>query len=82
MARYEIDTNGELWIWNDSSDLPVVHQPTWPDNTPWKAGEAKAWAEAKIQSWSDPTADLPGDNPEQPTVPRPVIIEADLTDLP
>ena len=72
MSKYEIDQDGALLIYNDS-DEPIIYQPQWPNGAEWSDGEAEAWADQYILSLTDETADLPGDGPEQPTKPRPVI---------
>lgn len=73
--RYEIDADGALWFYDDVNPEPFMFQPTWPDLTPWGKGEAKKWAEVLITSLTDETADLPGNNPDEPTRKRelPVI---------
>ena len=51
---------------------PFIQQPTWPDGTAWKnATEALAWFDVLANALTDPTADLPGDNPKNHPVKRP-----------
>lgn len=79
--RYELDTEGAALIFLPDGDIPFMFQPHWPDQTPWADGEAVAWAEQFIMAATDETADLPGDNPAQPTKPRPVIVEDETPEL-
>jgi hypothetical protein len=77
--RYEIDAQNAIRVWDNENpnenDAPFFLQPDWPDATPWAdKAEAQAWAEQLILSMTDETADLPGENPDQPTNPR-VIAE-------
>lgn len=78
--RYEFDKDGNLIVWGTATDFPAMFQPTWPDGTAWKKGEAEAWAEQLILSWQDPTADLPGESPSQPTKPRPIVEPTEPTE--
>lgn len=73
--RYELDENNAISIFVDGQEAPVVFQPTWPNGAPWGSGEAEAWAEQYILSFSDESADMPGLSPEQPTMPRPTAEE-------
>lgn len=46
--RYEIDSNNEIWIWDNDNpnenDKPFFHQPDYPDSRPWENREAaEAW---------------------------------------
>lgn len=77
---FAIDENNAVWISDGVNPEPCIFQPDWPDTTPWaNKAEAEAWARQWILSMEDETADLPGFNPSQPTVARPVeIIEAEL----
>lgn len=79
--RYEINQDGTLLIWGEAEDAPAMAQPSWPDGTAWKKGEAEAWAEQLLLSWQDPLADLPGESPSQPTIPRPVIEVEELPEV-
>ena len=68
--HYTVDENNCLWIFESATaETAFIKQPHWPDSTPWAAGEAEAWAEACIANLADPTKDLAGNNPSQPTVP-------------
>jgi hypothetical protein len=69
---YEIDAEGVALIFFEGSDKPSIIQPCWPDNTSFAEGEAQAWAEQYVLFATDPTAEMPGDNPANPTKPRPV----------
>jgi hypothetical protein len=69
--RKEIDAEGALSIFEGTSTVPFIYQPSWPDGTPWSEGEPEAWADVLIASLSDPESLLPGSNPSQPTLPRP-----------
>lgn len=64
--RYEIDEHGALWFFDELNPEPFMHQPTWPDLTPWSDDEASTWAEVLITSLTDETAPLPGNNPAEP----------------
>lgn len=70
--RYTIDADG-VKLFEDKSTVPFLIQPTWPDGQAWGDGEADAWAQAKITELTDDTADLAGHNPDNPTIPRPVV---------
>lgn len=78
---YEIDENGAVWIYDGVNPEPFMHQPTWPNNTPWKEGEASKWADQVILSLTDSEADLPGDSPEEPTRKRPAPIVAEAVEI-
>jgi hypothetical protein len=72
--RYEIDKLNAIKVF-DSNDVQILWQPDWPDFTPFAdSQEAETWAEQFILSLSDPTADLPGDNPSEPTKPNPPVV--------
>jgi hypothetical protein len=68
---YSVDEDGIVWISLDADSIPFLKQPTWPDGTEWAKGEAEAWAKQFILAAEDPTALLPGDNPNEPTKARP-----------
>jgi hypothetical protein len=78
--NYEIDADGVLWISQDGADVPFLKQPHWPNGEAWKKGEAKKWGEQFILAANDPTAELPGDSPDEPTKPRPEIETPKLTE--
>jgi len=67
---YKVDNAGALEIYLEDAELPFLFQPTWPNGSAWKKGEAEAWAEQFILAANDPTADFAGDEPSQPTKPR------------
>jgi hypothetical protein len=69
--RYEI-IDGAVLIFEGDNEAPFMLQPTWPDGSAWAEGEGEAWAAQVILSLTDPTSELPGDNPNEPTKPRPV----------
>lgn len=69
--RYEI-VDGVVLIYEGENEVPFIRQPAYPNGAPWGAGQAEAWAEQVILSLTDPTADLAGDSPDEPTKPRPV----------
>lgn len=53
-------------------NLVAVRQPNWPDGTPWESEEqAIEWVTLFLESMSNPESLLPGDNPSEPTKPRP-----------
>ena len=80
--KYEIDNNNCLWIYeSETSQTPFIKQPTWPDGSPWSEGEAEAWAEQFIANRLDPTADIPGSSPSQPTLPAPDPLDKSVGDL-
>jgi hypothetical protein len=79
---YEIDEQGAVWLFDGINPEPFLHQPNWADGTAWSEGEAEAWAEQVILSLTDPTADIPGDNPSEPTKPRPAPQELEPEVLP
>lgn len=48
---------------------PFVHQPTWPDGTPWESEEqAIEWATAFAAHREDPTQRTGGPGPDRPLV--------------
>ena len=72
---FEVSDSLELSIWiNAEEEYPVIFQPHWPDGTAWgSAAEAEAWAEAYIESITNPDCDYePGSNPSEPTVAKTV----------
>lgn len=75
---YEIDKVGAVWLYDGVNPEPFMHQPTWPNNTPWGKGEAKKWAEQVILSLTDDTADLAGDGPDEPTRKRPTPVAPEV----
>lgn len=70
--RYEIENDFVVKIWkSDIEEGPVIFQSSWPDMSQWaNKEEAEAWAQQWILSREDDLADLPGNNPENPTMPR------------
>ena len=70
--RKEIDADGALSIFEGASEVPFMFQPSWPDGTAWGEGEAQSWGDVLILSLTDPESLLPGNNPAEPTLPRPV----------
>jgi len=77
MARYSylIDKNNAISFFDaenpNENDAPFMFQPDWPDTTPWSSViEASRWADQLILSLEDDSADLPGWNPEMPTIER------------
>jgi hypothetical protein len=81
--RYEIDKNNAVWIFLNDSKVASVFQPDWADGTPWaNKTEAENWAKAWILSMTDETAPLPGNSPNEPTVPRPEFIPLTIAELP
>jgi hypothetical protein len=68
---YQVAADNSVAIFDGVNPEPFVIQPTWPDGTAFGVGEAEAWAEQLIASITDATADFPGDNPSEPTKPRP-----------
>jgi hypothetical protein len=79
---YEIDDKGAVWLYDGINPEPFQYQPNWPDSTPWGDGEAEAWAKQTILSLTDPEAEIAGDNPSEPTKPRPVEIVQEPESLP
>lgn len=80
--HYKIDEDGCLWIFeSQTSEVAFIKQPHWPDSTPWGEGEAEAWAEQFIANRLDPTQDMAGDNPENPTVPVPSPRDTPVAEL-
>jgi len=67
--RYEI-VDGEVLIYEGENEVPFLRQPTFPDGSPWGAGQAEAWAEQAILAMTDPDADDAGDSPDAPTKPK------------
>jgi hypothetical protein len=72
-STFDLLPDGSVRIFQNDTGIPSILQPHWPDGTAWKKGEAEAWAEQFILAANDETADLPGDGPDQPTKPRPII---------
>lgn len=74
---YTIDDKNAIRIWDteNPNTEPFFYQPDWPDATPWASrDEAQAWAEVFIKMLEDPTYPFePGDSPQQPQKPRPVV---------
>jgi hypothetical protein len=73
-AYFEIDADGAVLIFDGINELPFVKQPNWPSGQEWAAGEGEAWAQQLILSITDENADFAGNSPDQPTIPKPVII--------
>ena len=72
---FEVNESLELYIYDKNQQPePLILQPTWPDGTPWGSpAEAQAWAEAYIESVTNPDCEyLPGSNPSEPTVAKPI----------
>lgn len=69
---FEIEESGAVVIFDGVNPEPFVRQPSWANGTEWSGDEASKWAEQVILSLTDPTADLAGDSPDEPTKPRPV----------
>ena len=47
-----------------------IEQPNWPDGTKWASkAEAEAWAKAWLAHRDDETKPMPGNGPDQPTIP-------------
>jgi hypothetical protein len=69
---FEIAADKSVAIFDGVNPEPFVIQPTWPNGSEWGAGEAESWAEQMILSLTDLTADLPGDDRENPTKVRPL----------
>ena len=67
--RYEI-IDGVVLIYEGENEVPFLRQPTYPDGSPWGAGQAEAWAEQAILAMTDPDADDAGDSPDAPTKPK------------
>lgn len=74
---YNINDDGALWMFDGINPEPFQYQPTWPCGIAWGKGEAKAWAEQTILFLTDPDADMPGDSPEAPSIPRPMVVTPD-----
>ncbi len=57
--------NGVLLGFDGVNDVPFLSQPTWPDGTAW-ANEAQAleFFQVLVTSFTDPTAPIVGDNPD------------------
>jgi len=69
----QIQDGNVLEIFDGINPEPFIRQPHWPDGTAWASSqEAKIWGQQQILSMTDQTAELPGINPDQPTMPRPV----------
>lgn len=81
--KYTANKN-EVLIWIGMTEEPNIVQPHWPDGTPWASDEdAKAWAEAYIESAENPESEfLPGNSPDQPLIPRPLpeSLEGEIVD--
>jgi len=71
MAGYSIKKDNLVVIWLDSEDTPGnLEQPTWPDGTKWASkAEAEAWAKAWLAHREDETKPMPGNSPDQATIP-------------
>ena len=68
--KYTVDENNCVWIYeSETAENPFIKQPHWPDSSPWDAATASAWAEQFIANRLDPTADMAGSTPSQPTIP-------------
>ena len=71
MAGYSIKKDNLVVIWLDSEETPGnLEQPTWPDGTKWASkAEAEAWAKAWLAHRDDETKPMPGNGPDQATIP-------------
>jgi len=71
MAGYSIKKDNLVVIWLDSEETPGnIEQPTWPDGTKWASkAEAEAWAKAWLAHREDETKPMPGNGPDQATIP-------------
>lgn len=71
MAGYSIKKDNLVVIWLDSEETPGnIEQPSWPDGTKWASkAEAEAWAKAWLAHRDDETKPMPGNGPDQPTIP-------------
>lgn len=78
-AGYSIKKDNLVVIWLDSEDTPGnLEQPHWPDGTPWDSKkEAESWAKAWLAHREDETLPMPGNGPDQPTIPTPTAEEAE-----
>jgi hypothetical protein len=72
MFTYEIDEDNAIHVF-DSNGVKILFQPNYPDFTPFTLEQATVWAEQFVLFMSDETADMPGDNPEMLTKPRPSL---------
>lgn len=61
MARYEINDNPlAVEVFVDGQELPVLHQPHWPDGEVWaNPEEAEAWGAKYVAALDDEAAPFP-----------------------
>lgn len=53
----------------DMNGAPFLHQPDWPDNTPWASHEeAELWAQRLVAMMEDEKNGRPGPSPSQPWI--------------
>ena len=72
--------NGAAELVADDNSV-AVRQPTWPDGTPWESEEqAIEWLTLFVESLNNPESLLPGDNPSEPTKPRPAPEEVKVVE--
>lgn len=70
---YEIDADKAIHVY-DEAGVKVLYQPDYPDFTPFATKkQAETWAKQFIKFMTDETAEMPGDNPDMPTKPRPSL---------
>jgi hypothetical protein len=64
--RYEVDADNAVRVFHADSDVALLFQPDWPNQTPWAdAAEAAAWAELYIASVEDGNAPYAPNGPGQ-----------------
>jgi hypothetical protein len=72
--------NGAAELVADDNSV-AVRQPCWPDGTPWESEEqAIEWLTLFVESLNNPESLLPGDNPNEPTKPRPAPEEVEVVE--
>lgn len=70
--------DGEVLIFQEGDEHPILRQPHWPDGTAWESNEqAETWGQNYINQIEDETAPLVGVTPSQPTRKRPTPQEVE-----
>lgn len=70
--RYEVDSNNAVRIYVNDSQVPMLFQPTWPNQTPWASSEeASQWAELYIAAATVADAPYAPAGPNIAAVPKP-----------
>lgn len=84
MFSLVITDKTEVEIWEDGAEAPMLRQPNWPDQTPWKdVAEATNWGEIYLEALQNPESEfVAGNGPDSHPLPRPVIELDPETGLP